>query len=95
VFTESLLKNKKERLKRKMLRPNTELLKEEVNQSLPRFVDVSKGIAHFDQSSDHCGTCIHRAGVVSANTGLDINATVNINIHTKILGIYLMDIGLL
>ncbi len=26
-----------------MLRPNTELLKEEVNQSLPRFVDVSKG----------------------------------------------------
>ena len=43
MFTESLLKNKKERLKRKMLRPNTELLKEEVNQSLPRFVDVSKG----------------------------------------------------
>ena len=26
-----------------MLRPNTELLKEEVSQSLPRFVDVSKG----------------------------------------------------
>ena len=26
-----------------MLRPNTELLKEEVNQSVPRFVDVSKG----------------------------------------------------
>ena len=26
-----------------MLRPNTELLKEEVAQSLPRFVDVSKG----------------------------------------------------
>ena len=25
-----------------MLRPNTELLKEEVDQSLPRFVDVSK-----------------------------------------------------
>ena len=43
MFTESLLKNKRERLKRKMLRPNTELLKEEVNQSLPRFVDISKG----------------------------------------------------
>ena len=26
-----------------MLRPNTELLKEKVLQSLPRFVDVSKG----------------------------------------------------
>ena len=26
-----------------MLRPNTELLKEEVSQSLSRFVDVSKG----------------------------------------------------
>ena len=26
-----------------MLRPNTELLKEEVSQSLPRFVDISKG----------------------------------------------------
>ena len=26
-----------------MLRPNTELLKEKVDQSLPRFVDVSKG----------------------------------------------------
>ena len=28
---------------KQMLRPNTELLKEEVSQSLPRFVDVSKG----------------------------------------------------
>ena len=26
-----------------MLRPNTELIKEEVSQGLPRFVDVSKG----------------------------------------------------
>ena len=26
-----------------MLRPNTELLREEVIQSVPRFVDVSKG----------------------------------------------------
>ena len=26
-----------------MLRPNTELLREEVMQSVPRFVDVSKG----------------------------------------------------
>ena len=43
MFTESLLKNRRERLRRKILRPNTELLKEEVNQSVPRFVDVSKG----------------------------------------------------
>ena len=28
---------------KQMLRPNTELIKEEVSQSLPRFVDVSKG----------------------------------------------------
>ena len=41
---ESLLKNKRKKLRRKKLRPNTELLKEEVSQSLPRFVDVSKGI---------------------------------------------------
>tara|TARA_R100000234_G_C4994267_1_gene177048 strand:+ start:151 stop:303 length:153 start_codon:yes stop_codon:yes gene_type:complete len=27
-----------------MLRPNTELLNQEVNQGLPRYVDVSKGI---------------------------------------------------
>ena len=27
-----------------MLRPNTELLQEEVNQGQPRYVDVSKGI---------------------------------------------------
>tara|TARA_B100000214_G_scaffold354255_1_gene310986 strand:+ start:2400 stop:2549 length:150 start_codon:yes stop_codon:yes gene_type:complete len=26
-----------------MIRPNTELLREEVNQGQPRFVDVSKG----------------------------------------------------
>ena len=26
-----------------MLRPNTELLREEVTQNIPRFVDVSKG----------------------------------------------------
>ena len=28
---------------KQQLRPNTELLKEEVSQSLPRFVDISKG----------------------------------------------------
>ncbi len=43
MSTESLLKNRRKKLRGKMLRPNTELLKEEVSQSLPRFVDVSKG----------------------------------------------------
>jgi len=43
MFIESLLKNKRKRLRRKMLRPNTELLKEDVMQGQPRFVDVSKG----------------------------------------------------
>ena len=43
VYRKFIEEQKRERLRRKMLRPNTELLKEEVNQSLPRFVDVSKG----------------------------------------------------
>ena len=43
MFIESLLKNKRKRLRRKMLRPNTELLREDVMQGQPRFVDVSKG----------------------------------------------------
>ena len=43
MFIESLLKNKNARQRRKMLRPNTELVKEEVMQGQPRFVDISKG----------------------------------------------------
>ena len=36
-------KERKEKQKKKMLRPNTELLTEDVMQGQPRFVDISKG----------------------------------------------------
>jgi len=51
--------------------------------------------AHFDQSSSHCGTWIHRAWEVSANTGLAIKLIVKKNRQINILGIYLIEIGLL